>query len=567
MATPSRILISFSRFQESGLTLRKLKAKHFPWNSKCGLRTCQVLLDKEKPPVGNEKEPEVSKGQVLKPIDLHVQGTGNLPNSAPPVQIIPDSFSAKKEKIVQGLEAQLQAQQQAPAPGGRKPRYMSLDRNFVTPLRAMSEFLLTPKNLEGMRKTLRRSAHADEPPITVYWRKDVEAKALEVWGSREVLDSERHKRERETAELQEASFELRKIMKQYRKTYPDNEKTTTLSNLLSGSGKIVITAVAINGTNFVIKLIAWILTGSHCLFAEAIHSLADTINQLILVYGIHKSTQSANMVHPYGYANMRHVASLVSGVGIFCVGAGLSLYHGIIGLLTLAPLESLYYAFFVLGGSLVSEGATLIMAVNSVRKRCRELNVSFKDFIFRSVDPAINVVIMEDSAAVAGVIVAGACMGLTVMTGSAIPDAVGSLIIGGILGGVASFIIYTNGTALVGRSIPRESLNRINNELEQDVMIRAIHDVKGIDMGNSLVRYKAEVDFDGRELTRAYLDKGNVLQMLEEVKAIQNQEELETFMLKHGEAIVDTLGAEIDRIEQKLKKGHPEIRHCDLEIL
>ena len=82
-------------------------------------------------------------------------------------------------------------------------------------------------------------------------------------------------------------------------------------------------------------------------------------------------------------------------------------------------------------------------------------------------------------------------------------------------GGVASFIIYTNATALVGRSIPREALNRINNDLEQDVMIRAIHDVKGIDMGNSLVRYKAEVDFDGRELTRAYLEKSDMQKLFE----------------------------------------------------
>lgn len=85
------------------------------------------------------------------------------------------------------------------------------------------------------------------------------------------------------------------------------------------------------------------MTGSHSLFAEAIHSLADTINQIILAYGIHKSTQRANVDHPYGYANMRHVASLISGVGIFCVGAGLSLYHGITGLFVLEPMENLYW--------------------------------------------------------------------------------------------------------------------------------------------------------------------------------------------------------------------------------
>lgn len=75
------------------------------------------------------------------------------------------------------------------------------------------------------------------------------------------------------------------------------------------------------------------------------------------------------------------------------------------------------------------------------------------------------------------------------------------------LGGVASFIIYSNSAALVGRSIPKQNLDAINSELEDDVMIRGIHDVKGIDMGNNKVRYKAEVDFDGRELTRAYLMK------------------------------------------------------------
>jgi len=83
------------------------------------------------------------------------------------------------------------------------------------------------------------------------------------------------------------------------------------------------------------------------------------------------------------------------------------------------------------------------------------------------------------------------------------------------LGGVASFIIYSNSAALVGRSIPRDKLEIINIELEQDVMIRAIHDVKGIDMGNTLVRYKAEVDFDGRELTRSYLEKQNLKLLLE----------------------------------------------------
>merc|ERR1711973_566067 len=99
------------------------------------------------------------------------------------------------------------------------------------------------------------------------------------------------------------------------------------------------------------------------------------------------------------------------------------------------------------------------------------------------------------------------CMGagLSVYTGSHIPDALGSIAIGGLLGGVATFMIVTNTNSLVGKSIPEEKINSINEELEGDVMVRQIHDVKGIDMGNGVIRYKAEVDVDGRALAQYYL--------------------------------------------------------------
>ncbi|KAI5712929.1 hypothetical protein M8J75_012394 [Diaphorina citri] len=98
-------------------------------------------------------------------------------------------------------------------------------------------------------------------------------------------------------------------------------------------------------------------------------------------------------------------------------------------------------------------------------------------------------------------------------------------------------------------------------------MIRAIYDVKGIQMGNSLIRYKAEVDFDGRELTRSYLDKQDLNTMLEEVQNMKTIDEMEAFLLKHSENIVDMVGGEIDRIEMKLRKKYPDIRHVDLEVL
>lgn len=443
----------------------------------------------------------------------------------------------------------------------------SLERNFITPVRAMSDFLLKPSDLESLPKTKRRSPYEYEPPITVYWRKDVEAKALEVWGSREILLKELLKKEVERKIYQQNVFTVKRRLRDYRREIGNKAEITQKEGLFGRSGKVVLTAIVINASNFLCKLIAWIYTGSHSIFSECIHSAADTFNQLILAYGIHKSVQNPDPDHPYGYTNMKYVSSLISGVGIFCVGTGLSVYHGIHGILFPAPLDSFFWAYFVLGGSLLSEGATLMIALQSTLKGAEEKKESFKKFVLEGQDPSVNVVLMEDFAAVLGVIVAAGCMGLTSYLENPMFDAIGSLLVGGLLGGVASFIIYSNVAALVGRSISQENLDKINAELEADIMVRAIHDVKGIDMGNNLVRYKAELDFDGRELTRSYLDKHDLIAMLEEVKKMQNIDELEAFLLKHGENIVDMLGGEIDRIELKLKKNHPEIRHCDLEIL
>ena len=110
---------------------------------------------------------------------------------------------------------------------------------------------------------------------------------------------------------------------------------------------------------------------------------------------------------------------------------------------------------------------------------------------------------------------------------------------------VASFMIYTNTAALVGRSIPEDKLLLINKELEEDIMVRMVQDVKGIDMGNGIVRYKAEVDIDGRELAKYYLRKNNMPHLLEEIKNIHSEQELELFLLKHGENIVDCLGEQV----------------------
>lgn len=445
----------------------------------------------------------------------------------------------------------------------------SVDRNYITARRAMTEFMLKSTDLEGLKTIKRRSPFEDEPPINVYWRKDVVAKASEVWGSQEDLVTQLIKREIERKKKQQTMFTIKAHRRSNRRqNLSQNDlKTQKSSGLFGASGRVVLTAVCINGLNTVFKGLAWSCTGSHSMFSECIHSMADTVNQVILAFGIYKSVQIADSHHPYGYSNMKYVASLISGVGIFCIGSGLSIYHGVTGLIHAAPLDSLFWGYVVLAISFVSEGATLAVAVNNIAKCSKEAKISFLQYVLRGHDPTVNVVLLEDCAAVLSIGVAGVCMSLTSYLNTPIPDAVGSLLVGGILGTVASFIIYTNTSAIVGRSISQTYLNKINAELESDIMIRAIHDVKGIDMGNSLIRYKAELDFDGRELAKQYLDRLDPEALMTEVNGIKNADCAEAFLLKHSENVIDMIGGEIDRIEWQLRSKFPEIRHCDLEIL
>lgn len=212
---------------------------------------------------------------------------------------------------------------------------------------------------------------------------------------------------------------------------------------------------------------------------------------------------------------MKYISSLISGVAIFCVGTGFSFYHGIQGLQTTVVHQDFLWAYIVLAGSFVFEGVTLMMAIVSIRKSSKQTNQSFFSYVSSGADPCVNVVLFEDSAAVAGAFVAGTCIGLTAYTETSTPDAIGSLLVGVMLGAVALLVIYTSVPALVGRSIKLDQLDKINAELESDAMIKAIHDVKGIDMGNSMIRYKAEIDFNGRELTRNYVEKQGIQKLWE----------------------------------------------------
>jgi zinc transporter 9 len=234
---------------------------------------------------------------------------------------------------------------------------------------------------------------------------------------------------------------------------------------------------------------------------------------------------------------MTYITSLISGVGIFCFGTGLSWYHGFMAIIDPPPLESLSWALALLSIAAVSETVTLLMACYDIKSSARKIGIGFWPYVLQGYKPSVNVVLLEDIAAVSGVFIAAGCMTLTYVTGNHLYDACGSLLIGCVLGSVASFIIYTNTIALVGRSIPQKKITNISGDIESDIMIRSIYDIKATDLGGQTVMFKAEVDIDGREITRSYLERLDIEKLLEETQNITNVQDLETYFLKHGENI------------------------------
>ncbi|OAF70179.1 Solute carrier family 30 member 9 [Intoshia linei] len=445
------------------------------------------------------------------------------------------------------------------------------DNVYITAFRAMDEYLLQYSDLSKLTKIQRRSPYSEENVLNVYLRSDVENGAIKKWGSLKNLEnvrlnSQNYKNEKYNDNPVLSTARYIDQQENNSKQTKTIEKSMSLSSF--GAGRVVLSAIAINLINTFIKFYAWIISGSHSMFSEFVHSIADTLNQIILAVGIRQSLKMPDSQYPYGFSNIRNIASLISGVSIFLFGSGMSVYHGINGLLNPSHLESLNLAMFILATSFVTEMVSLFFATAELRLNAKKEKIGFFSYIKKNEDPSSSVVFLEDTVSVLGVLIAAGCIQLSSLTNSCIPDALGSVAIGGLLCSVATFVIYKNTNLLVGQSIPSEDVSALTRILEEDRIIRAVHDVKATDMGNKWIRFKAEVDFDGRQVAQRYLKDVDIDTLTKELNEITKYpDKLEPFMLKHGENIIDVLGAEIDRIEKNLKKRNPKLRHVDLEQL
>jgi cation diffusion facilitator family transporter len=272
----------------------------------------------------------------------------------------------------------------------------------------------------------------------------------------------------------------------------------------------VVLALAVNLAIAVMKLIAGMITGSAAMLAEAAHSVADTFTEALLLTALRTSSKPADRRHPFGYGKDRYFWSLLAAVSIFVSGAVFSFYEGFDAIFgPRVEQESPFVAYIVLGLAFVLESVSWTQAVRQTRREAKADNRSIIEFLRHSDDPTAKTVLFEDSAALIGLLIAFAGIGIHQLTGSQLADGIASVLIGLLLAVVAYLLGSTNRGLLVGRQADPVLVKAIGRRLRAAPEVEAIVDLLTMTVGTDSVLLCARLDFDDK-LSAADLERACV---------------------------------------------------------
>ncbi|XP_033743520.1 zinc transporter 9-like [Pecten maximus] len=433
------------------------------------------------------------------------------------------------------------------------------DEKLIEEERALREYMLSHRNLKNLRYIRKRNAYrnTDKKYVTMYSVSDLHKKTIDVWGSIERMEMQRKRHKNRYG---------------YQDDFRIEEKMESNSGLLrqtitSAPGKVVLSAIVANLVNAGFKGFAWLSTGSHSMFAEMIHSCVDAINQIFMLFGLYSSNKAPDSDHPYGYKSAKFVFSFTAGISIFFFGGLINVGLGMMGFMSDMPYHYSVWALLIPICATFTEGGSLLVACQEAFKKMppNERNLrGLQNFVQQGLEPSMTVVLLEDFAAVVGNIVALGCYYIGSSFGPSLVwiDSLGSVIIGGLLGAVGMVIIRTNYSAIVEKSVPPHEKEAIQYTMESDPIVRSVHDMKVVND-----RVKAEIDYNGREITSKYLLEQNMSAILQEMQYMSNEKDAEEFLKYHGDNVINQLGMRVDGLETRIKSRHPKVRHVDLESL
>ncbi|MFF3607373.1 cation diffusion facilitator family transporter [Streptomyces sp. NPDC002463] len=257
----------------------------------------------------------------------------------------------------------------------------------------------------------------------------------------------------------------------------------------------VIVAAAANLGIAVAKAVAGIVSGSSAMLSEAAHSVADTVTEAMLLTALKRSEKPADEDHPVGYAGERYVWAMLAAVATFVGGAVFSIYDGVHTLTHGEELGDPTVSYVVLGIAFVLEAFSLRTGVRQVRAEADRMKTPFARYLRLTADTTVKAVVMEDSAALVGLLLAAGGLLGGQITGSGVWDGVASILIGVLLVYVAWVLGRSNAELLVGRPVPRAMRSEIREELLSVPHVIGVLDLITLIQGPGEVLIAAKIDF------------------------------------------------------------------------
>eukprot|EP00946_MAST-07B_sp_MAST-7B-sp1_P002141 g2141.t1 len=327
----------------------------------------------------------------------------------------------------------------------------------------------------------------------------------------------------------------------------------------------VTRAMAGNLVITVLKFGVYLRTGSAAMLSEAVHTLVDSGNQAILLIGIRQMSNASDQRHPYGYGRAAFFWGLVSALGMFWVGSGVSIMHGVTELVHPPEtiIESGWETWSVLTLSFAIDGYVLGKTVIDMKKTMPE-GMSFVDYCKQIRDPFVMAVLLEDVAATTGVLVAIGGIGMTSLTDNSAFDSIASIGVGSLLGGVAVYLARMNQRFLLGQAIDQPVEDSIRGIILSRPSIEAVHSVQSQWMGPSAFSFKAEVDFDGTypaaRLLKTYTP------VFEDIAARGTMRaDLPVVLGWYAEDVTRILETEVKEVEASIRDKFPDAAYIELE--
>lgn len=260
-----------------------------------------------------------------------------------------------------------------------------------------------------------------------------------------------------------------------------------------GSKKVVLAALAGNSLIAITKFIAAAITGSSAMLSEAVHSVVDTGNQVLLLYGMKRATKPADAKHPFGYSMELYFWTFVVAILVFALGAGISLYEGITKIQNPVEIKKPIINYIVLGFAMVFEGAAWWIAFGEFRKTKGAL--SYFKAIQRSKDPTVFTVLFEDSAAMLGLSTALIGISLAQITGNPIFDAIASIVIGIILACTAAVLAHESKGLLIGEAARPAVIGSIRKIVNNHESVISINELLTMHFGPRDILLNLSLDF------------------------------------------------------------------------